>query len=87
MAELGTTSSLVGRAPGRGDPVPMFRPPPRVEGPKDWRAIFLPFSWGPGEGLGLEGGRRLMVSSEIVVRKIFVCSGAKTKSSGRYGGY
>lgn len=35
---------------------------PREEGPIDWRALSLPFSLGPGDGLGLvEGGLRLIV--------------------------
>lgn len=57
-------SSLVGLAldwaPGRGEPGTRVGVA-RAEGPMDWRALTLPFSLGPGEGLGLvEGGRRLI---------------------------
>ena len=60
------SNSLVGRAlgppPGRGDDGARVGVP-LAEGPMDCRTwAFLPFSWGPGDGLRLaeEGGRRLM---------------------------
>ena len=58
----GGSSSLVGRAPGLGDPGARLGVP-RGETPKLWRelAFFVP-SLGPGDGL--DGGLRLILSNK-----------------------
>ena len=68
-------SSLVGLAlgcpPGRGEAGARVGVP-RADGPIDWRAIDLPFSY-TGDGLGLvEGGRRLIVCKKRLWEEVGV---------------